>query len=86
MADHINVGARNADGSNVPTKKALGEAIKKNPQTITFYPTSQFGSQSLIRGDEVPAGTILNVVGPDPAKSRKWYASVEKTGKGVKVS
>ncbi len=87
MSNYINVGARlKSDQSHVPTKKALKDLLAKTPGEVVFYPTAMFGSQSLIPGNELPTdGSKLQVVGPDPEKSRKWYATVERTAKGVKV-
>ena len=87
MSNYINVGARFSDGSHVPTKKALRDRMKSDPSAVTFYPTSRFGSQRDIRGDEIPSdGSVLSVVGPNPENDRRWYASVEKTARGVRVS
>lgn len=79
----INVGAQ-INGQNVPTKRALKEEIDK----VMFHSTSPFvgfynGWQGLL--DEAPT-TKLSVVGPDPERDRKWYATVEIVGGKVKVT
>lgn len=87
MSDnYVNVGAKDESGIHLPTKKSLINIMKLNPEKVTFYPTAMFGSQSSIRGDEIPENTVLQVCGPDPATSRKWFASVRKTRRGISVT
>jgi hypothetical protein len=82
----INVGQHGAT-----TKKALKEAVKLDPSTVTFYGTSLLGPQlpsvsfSAARLSEMPEGTKLAVVGPDPYNRRDWYATVEIGRNGVTV-
>lgn len=83
-SDHINVGAK-VDNVHVPTKKALRDVMNSNPASVEFYPTSMFGAQKPIKGNELPDNTILQVCGPDPQTSRKWWASVKKGANGAKV-
>lgn len=52
---------------DVKTKKELKTEINKPPK---FRETSMFGAE--YKGD----GTYY-IVGPDPYKSRKWYAKIE---------
>lgn len=40
-----------------------------------------FDGGDQISGDSLPPGDTLQVVGPDPFTSRKWYASVKADGK-----
>jgi hypothetical protein len=82
---YLNVGATHA-GYRVSTKKLLREYLKANPTSVTFDPTSMFDDQSDFDGSHIPAGRILTVVGPDPHKNRKWYATVTQTAKGLRVS
>lgn len=53
-------------GASYPTKKALKENIGK---PLLYIETSIFGP-------EYKATGTFCVVGPDPYKSRKWYAEV----------
>jgi hypothetical protein len=78
---YLNVGALIND-KNAPTKKALREAMKSEPERVTFYATSMFdaGTEDFA-GNDLPAGVSLSVVGPDPERSRKWYATVTPNGK-----
>lgn len=80
----INVGAY-INGARPKSKKALKDALKDAPATVTFDRTSVIGPGSVggpIKGDALPEGDILSVTGPDPYTSRKWYASVKLNGKG----
>ena len=69
-------------GERPKTKKALKEAMRDDPASVVFDPTAAFGTQEFIRGDDVPSGVVLVVVGPDPYTKRTWYANVT----GTKVS
>ena len=90
---YINCGATRASGDLFPTKKSLRDAMTANPEHVTFIVTSPLGGD-LFGGRycdgaklaELPAGVKLSVVGPDPERSRKWYATVEVKAGKVKVS
>jgi hypothetical protein len=91
MADYINCGAWTNRRVRVQTKKELKDLIAQDPALVIFDPTSLHpGSNNNgndISGDSIPAGVVLSVAGPDPARNRKWYASVTKGAKGgIKVS
>jgi hypothetical protein len=74
-----NVGAR-VNGERPKSKKALKEAVRDNPGSVTFDPTSLFTTAledfRADRGNDWH-GVILTVTGPDPYTSRKWYATVK---------
>jgi hypothetical protein len=75
---YINTGAY-VDGARPRTKKALKEAVKDAPHTVTFdgtSPLSPDGGRNY-RADEVPAGHVLVVCGPDPYIKRNWWANVK---------
>lgn len=75
---YINVGAV-VNGNTKPKKGELVKAMKEDPTTVTFYVTGDlgpYGGQSF-RGDAVPDGFKLSVVGPDPYRKRDWYSTVE---------
>lgn len=86
----VNVGAWSTDtGDRIPTKKALREALTSAPAAVVFDKTSIYDSSDLpseIHGDRIPSGVKLTVVGPDPFRSRKWYATVEMVNGKAKVS
>lgn len=74
----INCGAQ-LDGKDIPTKAALKRAISDNPDRVFLYGTSTFGTGELpTSADKLPEGYKYSVVGPNPYKSRKWYATVER--------
>lgn len=71
------------DGTRFASKKALGESVKAG-QIVFLEATSVFGNEYDGALDHAPDGTYY-VVGPDPYKSRKWYAQVIKQGSTIKV-
>ena len=84
---YLNTGAMVTEsGLRVASKKRLKEMIKADPRSVTFDPTSMFDNQAHFDGASIPAGVTLSVVGPDPQRDRRWYATVEVTSKGVRVS
>ncbi|MDJ0463089.1 hypothetical protein [Streptomyces sp. H27-C3] len=75
----INVGASDAQGKRIPTKAALKRALKEDSASVTFDRTSAINlgpSNATIKGDKLPEGDKLTVVGPDPYSNRRWYATV----------
>lgn len=72
---YINVGAR-IDGARPRSKKALREALRDAPETVTFDSTSPLGQQFDGTGTQIPASVTLTVTGPDPYAARDWWASV----------
>ena len=83
---YVNVGAKNrSDGSDIPTKVALKRAIKENPDNVVLYGTSDF---TPFTGSAVNCvvGVKYSVTGPNPYNRRDWYATIERTAKGIKVS
>lgn len=78
---YVNVGV-----IGISTKSALKAAVKANPSAVRFYGTSPMGPQFSGPATDIPEGTTLTVVGPDPYRSRKWFASVKRTAKGIVVS
>ncbi len=82
---YINVGAK-IDGHDAPSKKALKLTLADHPERVEFYSTSPMGPQFVGTPDKIPAGFTLSVVGPDPFRSRKFYASVTNGPKGVRLT
>lgn len=81
----INVGAY-IDNRRAPSKAALKRALAATPELVAFDPTSAFGPSGAFNGDHIPAGAILSVVGPDPYSDRRWYATVSRTPKGIRLT
>ncbi len=71
------------DSTRFASKKALTEAVKAGRVTY-LEATSVFGNEYDGPVSGAPDGTYY-VVGPDPYKSRKWYAQVIKSGDTIKV-
>lgn len=83
---YVNVGAW-VDGKRPKTKKALKEALASSPADTVFDPTSTFDQQlSNLDGTKIPAGVRLQVTGPCPFTSRKWYATVEMLNGKVRIT
>lgn len=83
---YVNVGARRDDGRRFPSKKALKDALRCDPATVTFDVTSLFHTgPSHYRANDLPQGIKFSVVGPDPFNNRRWYANVERNGEAVRV-
>lgn len=82
----INVGAREGlVRLNVPTKKRLKELVAANDSSLTFYGTSPFTPFNGTLAD-LDEGVTLSVVGPDPERDRRWYASVKRVNGKIKVT
>jgi hypothetical protein len=77
--DNIGVGAFVND-VRPATKAALRVALRDNPETVTFDATAAIGPRvgEIYRGDDVPEGVRLNVVGPNPYNARAWYATIAR--------
>ena len=81
---YVNVGAH-FGVAEVPTKKALKDAVKAESTDLVFYGTSDF-TRFYGGLDAVTEGTTLAVTGPNPFTNRKWYANVTRKGDKVIVS
>ena len=77
------------NGERPKTKKALKEAIKnyngKGATSIVLEATSimenEYGGALI----DAPNSRYY-IVGPDPYKSRKWYANITKQGNKITIS
>lgn len=82
MSAYFNCGA-NGPGGRPATKKALQALLDSSPEEVYFDGTSfGFDEAKGYRGNEVPPGVILSVVGPDPYNTRRWYATVKRAPDG----
>lgn len=72
-----------ADGSRFSSKKAFREAVTAGAVTY-LEATSWFGNEYEGALTSAPDGTY-SVVGPDPHRSRRWFALVVKSGEKVTV-
>jgi hypothetical protein len=87
---YINVGAVYlATGARVPTKKELKRILADAPDSVGFDSTEFLTAttgQTFSSANLPPAGAKLQITGPDPYESRRWYATVERTASGWKIS
>ena len=69
-------------GRLVPTKKALREAVTRNPEDVEMEGTSPFAPffGTLADADK---GVTYQAVGPDPWSKRSWYASIKYASGGL---
>lgn len=87
MTTYVNVGAKyRSNGSDIPTKKALREAIQTKADDVVVYGTSDFAPFTG-SADDLVIGVKYQVTGPNPYTNRKWYATVERLSTGqIKVT
>jgi hypothetical protein len=78
----VNVGVETPHNKS---KRALREAIAADASKVIFYGTS-VSSTYYGRVSDIKDGMTYQVVGPDPERSRKWYATVEKKNGKIRVS
>jgi hypothetical protein len=83
---YINAGCFDKNGKRIPTKKQLKEMLKADPESVVFDKTAIYDGAGTLQLHELGDGEILSVVGPDPFRDRKWYASVRKVNGRVKVA
>lgn len=78
---YINGGVnRTDDGTPIFTKTTLKAMVKEDPHYVTFYRTSTLDEQDFEGPlNKLPVGLKLSVCGPDPHRTRRWYATIERT-------
>lgn len=62
------------------TKKALREAIVNDPTSVSLEGTSMFGDEYGGKIIYMPEGKTVYIVGPDPYRTRRWYANLTRKG------
>lgn len=82
-----NVHAMTLDGRNFPTKKAFKEAVVASPTDVTLMCYDFMGEYAgkSWRAAEMPEGQLFIVPGPDPEKSRVWFANIRRDGDKIVV-
>jgi hypothetical protein len=67
------------------SKKEVKEAVKENPLAVEVECTSMFGGYS---GpvSEMPDGTTITFVGPDPYSKRNFYGNIKRNGDKITVT
>jgi hypothetical protein len=73
------------NGVKPKTKKALRDAIKGDPRSVSLYDLNMIGNKGTRRADEIVEGEKVSVVGPDAERDRKWYATVVMSNGKVKL-
>lgn len=84
---YLNAGAL-VNGFPPKTKKALGVAIRDNPESVDLVQTSDNKDHpAQFRAVDLPGDghVIASVVGPDPFNKRTWYADVKRDKDGKLV-
>ncbi|QNK82611.1 hypothetical protein [Nakamurella sp. PAMC28650] len=79
------MGALDAEGHRVMTKRALREMLAIDPAQVKFDCTGLRDEGRIIKGDSIPPGMTLVVVGPDPFTKRSWYANAYNRADGTLV-
>jgi hypothetical protein len=74
------------DGKRPKSKKAIKEAIARDPHSVRIQATSLIGREFDGLASELPEGTRVSFVGPDPYLSRKFYGTIRKVGGRLKVA
>lgn len=73
------------NGEYPKSKKAIKDAIKSDPETVTIDTTSAFVDARTFPITVAPIGQRIDFVGPDPYTNRKFYGSITRTATGFKV-
>lgn len=74
------------NGMRPKSKKQVKEAVAADPASVAVEATSMFGNEYGGPAMEMPFGGRIHFVGPDPAESRKFYGTLERTANGLKVT
>jgi len=76
----INAGAF-INGERPSSKRALKDALKNAPHTVTFDKTAH-GDEGTLTVEDVLASTdAISVAGPDPYARRNWFAAITASDK-----
>jgi hypothetical protein len=74
------------DGYNVMTRPKSKAAIRRmNPAHVWIEATSMFGNDYEGRAVDMPTGSKVFFVGPDPYAKRTFYGSIERNADGSLV-
>jgi hypothetical protein len=67
------------------SKKEVKEAITADPSQVIVECTSMFGGFAG-RVSELPEGTTITFVGPDPYTKRNFYGNIKRKGDKISVT
>jgi hypothetical protein len=73
-------------GVRPKSKKAVKEAIAHNPTNVRIEATSVFGNEYDGTVADLPEGSKVYFVGPDPYTKRNFYGSIERSGGKVVIA
>ena len=62
------------------SKKAVKEALARNPASVWIEATSLFGNEYDGPASEMPEGKTIYFVGPDPYTRRNFYGTITRKG------
>lgn len=82
----VNVGVKDRNSADIPTKAALKRMVAEDPSLLGLYSTAAFGPQFRSWLPEMDKSNKYSVTGPNPYNKRDWYATIEystKTDKWV---
>lgn len=82
MNGWLNCGAYGRDGQRIRTKTQLKAELADAPEVVYFDATGMFAGTNGYSGHVIPVGLKLSVVGPDPYRDRRWYATVTRAADG----
>lgn len=75
---------RDAEGHKIRprSKKQVRELIAADPSFVTVEATSMFGDEFDGNALDLPAGSAISFVGPDPYTKRNFYGQLIHTSDG----
>lgn len=73
------------NGRRPKSKKEVKDVANGDPRNIRIEATSMFGNEFDGLASEMPEGTTVYFVGPDPYTSRKFYGQITRKGDKVTV-
>jgi hypothetical protein len=71
------------NGSNPRTKRAVRDAVARDPDKVVLVATSAFGGEHDGPITRMQPGQKEYFVGPDPWQARNWYGSITKRADGT---
>lgn len=69
-------------GERPRSKKQVREMIATDPARVRIEATSLFGNEYDGPASELPPGTVITFVGPDPYRRRNFYGQLIHTTDG----
>lgn len=73
-------------GRRPKSKTEIRQTVSVSSADVRIEATSLFGNEYDGPADEMPEGTTIYFVGPDPHNNRKFYGQIKRKGDKVAVS